>query len=98
MRTRSLRAGALAAALLLAAGCAAAARRGEPLGRPIVISTPGEARGQVVYMKHCYHCHQGGEGGQGTVLNWSGDRTITSWPMARHSATVRDRVRTTPLT
>ena len=68
MPRRSLRPGVLVLAMLLAAGYAASSRRGEPLGRPIVLTTPSEARGQVVYMKHCYHCHQGGEGGLAPAL------------------------------
>ncbi len=43
-------------------------RRGEALGRPIAIRTNARARGQVVYMRHCYPCHQGGEGGLGPSL------------------------------
>jgi glucose/arabinose dehydrogenase len=43
-------------------------RRGEPIGRPVVLKTEKEAFGEVVYMKHCYHCHQGGEGGLGPAL------------------------------
>jgi mono/diheme cytochrome c family protein len=43
-------------------------RRGEPIGRPVVILNEKEAFGQVVYAKHCYHCHQGGEGGLGPAL------------------------------
>jgi glucose/arabinose dehydrogenase len=43
-------------------------RRGEPIGRPVEILNGSEARGQVVYMRHCYACHQGGEGGLGPAL------------------------------
>jgi hypothetical protein len=43
-------------------------RRGEPIGRPIPITTEARARGQVIYMRHCYACHQGDEGGLGPAL------------------------------
>jgi len=43
-------------------------RRGEAIGRPVPIVTDARARGQIVYMKHCYACHQGGEGGLGPAL------------------------------
>lgn len=50
-------------------GCATGLRRGEALRRPVVVSTPAEADGQRVYMRHCYYCHQGGEGGLAPALN-----------------------------
>ncbi len=50
------------------AGPAGYYRRGEPLGRPVPVSSDARARGQVVYMRHCYACHQGGEGGLGPAL------------------------------
>jgi hypothetical protein len=56
-------------AVLLAGGCIGGVRRGEPLGRPVILHTPAEAHGQLVYMKNCYRCHQGGEGGLGPALN-----------------------------
>ena len=34
----------------------------------MAITRDSQARGQVVYMKHCYACHQGGEGGLGPSL------------------------------
>jgi glucose/arabinose dehydrogenase len=40
-------------------------RRGEAIGRPVAITTDARARGEVVYMRHCYACHQGGDGGLG---------------------------------
>ncbi len=43
-------------------------RRGEPIGRPVEVVNERQARGQVVYMRHCYACHQGGEGGLGPSL------------------------------
>lgn len=43
-------------------------RRGEAIGRSVALATNARARGQVVYMKHCYACHQGGEGGLGPAL------------------------------
>lgn len=43
-------------------------RRGEPVGRPVLVERASQARGQVVYMRHCYSCHQGGEGGLGPAL------------------------------
>jgi glucose/arabinose dehydrogenase len=43
-------------------------RRGEPVGRPVLIETESQARGQMVFARHCYHCHQGGEGGLGPAL------------------------------
>lgn len=55
--------------LITCAGCATGLRRGEPLRRPVIVSTPAEARGQWVYMRHCYSCHQAGEGGLAPALN-----------------------------
>ena len=43
-------------------------RRGEAVDRPIPVTNDARARGQYVYMKHCYACHQGGEGGLGPSL------------------------------
>lgn len=56
-----------ACALLLVVGCVKIPR-GEPTGRPVIIETRAAARGQAVYMRHCYHCHQTGEGGLGPAL------------------------------
>jgi mono/diheme cytochrome c family protein len=44
-------------------------RRGEAIGRPVLIERAAQARGQVVYARNCYHCHQGGEGGLGPALS-----------------------------
>lgn len=55
-------------ALLLAAGCLHETRRGEPIGRAVVIDSHAAARGEVVYMRHCYQCHQTGEGGLGPAI------------------------------
>lgn len=49
-------------------GCAGDMRRGEPIGRPVIIDTHQAARGEVVYMRHCYACHQTGEGGLGPAI------------------------------
>lgn len=68
MRRVALWAGLLMPVLLLA-GCFRSVRRGEALDRPVLLHTPEEARGQLVYMKNCYRCHQGGEGGLGPALN-----------------------------
>ena len=43
-------------------------RRGEAIGRPVLVSSEKQWRGQVVYFKNCYQCHQGGEGGLGPAL------------------------------
>lgn len=43
-------------------------RRGEAIGRPVIVSDTQELRGQAVYFKNCYQCHQGGEGGLGPAL------------------------------
>ncbi len=43
-------------------------RRGEAIGRPVIVSDTQQLRGQVVYHRNCYHCHQGGEGGLGPAL------------------------------
>lgn len=68
MNTRTL--WLLIAVAPLVASCSTAGfRRGEPVGRPVVIQTDAQARGQIVYMRHCYHCHQGGEGGLAPALN-----------------------------
>ena len=40
----------------------------ELIGRPVEIKKDSQARGQMVYAKHCYACHQGGEGGLGPAL------------------------------
>jgi mono/diheme cytochrome c family protein len=64
----TLLAGVLLPVLLLAAGCLGGVRRGEALDRPIILQTPAEERGQLIYMKNCYRCHQGGEGGLGPSL------------------------------
>jgi glucose/arabinose dehydrogenase len=57
-------------------GCATASshepegyyRRGEAIGRPVIITDTQQLRGQAVYNRQCYHCHQGGEGGLGPAL------------------------------
>lgn len=54
---------------LLAFGCAANARRGEPSYRPMAIDTPQLKQGQRVFMNKCQSCHPGGEGGMGFALN-----------------------------
>jgi glucose/arabinose dehydrogenase/cytochrome c5 len=43
-------------------------RRGEAIGRPVIVSDAQQLRGQAVYFRNCYHCHQGGEGGLGPAL------------------------------
>jgi hypothetical protein len=43
-------------------------RRGEAVGRPVIISDPQQLLGQVVYSRNCYQCHQGGDGGLGPAL------------------------------
>jgi len=43
-------------------------RRGEAIGRPVIVSDTQQLRGQVVYNRNCYQCHQGGEGGLGPAL------------------------------
>jgi hypothetical protein len=43
-------------------------RRGEAIGRSVIVNGDSQARGQVVYARHCYACHQGGEGGLGPAL------------------------------
>ncbi len=54
--------------VLLACGCHSA-RRGEPIQGAMKISDANVARGQKVYMEHCYQCHPNGEGGLGPALN-----------------------------
>ncbi len=58
----------LAIFLLLLSGCGVA-RRGEPLGKPVELRNQSEARGQVLFMRHCNQCHPGGETGLGPALN-----------------------------
>ena len=48
--------------------CKRSPRRGEAIGRPILVSTECEARGEVTFMRNCYPCHQGGEGGLGPAI------------------------------
>lgn len=43
-------------------------RKGEAVGKPVPIVRDAQARGEVVYMKHCYACHQNSEGGLGPAL------------------------------
>lgn len=43
-------------------------RRGEAVGRPVLLERASQARGELVYMRNCYACHQGGEGGLGPAL------------------------------
>ena len=43
-------------------------RRGEAIGRPVIVSQVNQLRGQIVYNRECHHCHQGGEGGLGPAL------------------------------
>lgn len=57
----------LAAAVLLA-GCGSA-RRGEAVGAVPALDTPGEQRGQLVFMRHCTQCHNGGAGSLGPAIN-----------------------------
>jgi mono/diheme cytochrome c family protein len=71
MATRLLWAGALLPIVLLLAGCLVFdVRRGEPVGRRVLVQSPAEVHGQIIYMRNCYRCHQGGEGGLGPALNW----------------------------
>jgi hypothetical protein len=43
-------------------------RRGESIGRPVVLKRDAQSRWQGVYMRHCYACHQDSEGGLGPAL------------------------------
>lgn len=52
--------------LVLPAGCAA--RRGEPISKPLIIDSPELARGEQAYKFHCDKCHPGGEQGLGPAL------------------------------
>lgn len=54
---------------LLACGCAANVRRGEPSTRPLALDTPQLKMGQRIFMNKCQPCHPGGEGGVGLALN-----------------------------
>lgn len=57
--------------LVLAAGLTACLpqRRDAPLVGELTGLTPGEARGEVVYMRRCQQCHPGGAAGLGPALN-----------------------------
>lgn len=59
---------ALAATLLMLAGCGSA-RRGEPFAGPLLPDSAKVAAGQKVFMRHCHQCHPGGEAGLGPSLN-----------------------------
>ncbi len=50
------------------AGCISA-RRGEPLTRPFVASSPKVERGHQVFMRFCNQCHPGGDAGLGPAIN-----------------------------
>jgi mono/diheme cytochrome c family protein len=58
----------MCAALAVATACGGA-RRGEPIGAPVVPATEPARRGQLVFMHHCHPCHPGGEAGLGPSLN-----------------------------
>jgi mono/diheme cytochrome c family protein len=59
---------ALAAPLLVQAGCGST-RREEPLVGPLDVSDPQLKLGRQVFMSQCYQCHPGGRGGVGPALN-----------------------------
>lgn len=44
-------------------------RRGEPVGRPVQITSADSRHGQIVYQQRCDRCHPNGEGGLGPSLN-----------------------------
>lgn len=52
---------------ILVTGCAA--KRGEPISRPLQITSERLARGEHAYMFHCHKCHPGGEDGLGFAIN-----------------------------
>ena len=64
---RTLGCATLVALAVFAAGCGAA-RRGEPIGSPVLLDERAE-RGRVVFMAKCQQCHPGGEAGLGPALN-----------------------------
>jgi mono/diheme cytochrome c family protein len=60
--------GGLLACSLLWQACGSA-RRSEPLVGPLPLASPAVARGQQVFMVHCYQCHPGGDAGLGPAIN-----------------------------
>lgn len=60
----------LAAMVGLGAAACSTARRSEPFTQaPLNLSSPGLARGQLVFMANCQRCHPNGEAGAGLPLN-----------------------------
>ncbi|HYE21089.1 MAG TPA: cytochrome c [Tepidisphaeraceae bacterium] len=51
------------------AGCAAAARREEPLVGEFTSTDPHVIEGQRVFMARCHQCHPGGRAGLGPGIN-----------------------------
>jgi mono/diheme cytochrome c family protein len=44
-------------------------RVGPPLTPPLALSSVGEQRGEVLFMRHCHQCHPGGAGGLAPSIN-----------------------------
>lgn len=53
----------------LGPGCAAGARRRQPIMTPMTIASAPVRNGQQVFMHHCNKCHPGGEAGLGPAIN-----------------------------
>lgn len=60
-------------------------RRGEAIGRPVMVRTERQSRGQVVYARHCCACHQGGEGVRLGVSDAYRPSTESSLVCRRHA-------------
>lgn len=56
------------ATLLALSACTTEARRSEPLGNPVTLTSNAQRHGQRIYMENCYPCHLGGEGGMAPTL------------------------------
>lgn len=71
MKPSCLRAGLffiLAVLVVVQLGCHSV-RRGEPIQGSMKFYYSDVARGEKVFMEHCYQCHPNGEGGLGPSIN-----------------------------